>query len=105
MWIGKDPDFNSVQDAAFARLRNVSPQTLLYKITLGMTLMDFTVKFASFLLFPYRRYLIFHARWRKIFESVYSLSLEYDGCGVGRMLLKDFIIGLDCPPEALAFII
>jgi hypothetical protein len=48
LWIGKDPDFNSVQDAAFARLRNVSPQTLLYKITLGMTLMDFTVKFASF---------------------------------------------------------
>ena len=49
MWIGKGPDFNSVgPDAAFARLRNISPQTLLYKITLGTTLMDFTVKFASF---------------------------------------------------------
>jgi hypothetical protein len=52
LWIGKDPDFNSVQDAAFARLRNVGPQTLLYKITLGTTLMDFTVKFASFFFFP-----------------------------------------------------
>jgi hypothetical protein len=49
LWIGKGPDFNSVgPDAAFARLRNISPQTLLYKITLGTTLMDFIVKFASF---------------------------------------------------------
>lgn len=52
MWIGKDPDFNSIEDAAFARLRNVSPQTLLYKITVGTTLMDFIVKFASFFFFP-----------------------------------------------------
>ena len=36
---------------------------------------------------------------------MYSLSLEYDGCGVGRILLNDFIIGLDCPTEDLAFVI
>jgi len=87
LWIGKDPDFSSVEDAAFARLRNVTTQTLLYKIAVGSALMDFTI------------------RWRKIFERVYSLSLEYDGCGVGRILLNDFIIGLDCPPEDLAFVI
>jgi len=54
---------------------------------------------------PHRLYLNSHPRWRKIFERVYSLSLEYDGCGVGRILLNDFIIGLDCPPEDLAFVI
>ena len=104
MWIGKDPDFSSVEDAAFARLRSVTTQMLLYKITVGSALMDFTIRFAPFIS-PNRLYVNSHPRWRKIFERMYSLSLEYDGCGVGRILLSDFIIGLDCPPEDLAFVI
>ncbi|KAH9965827.1 hypothetical protein BC827DRAFT_1180201 [Russula dissimulans] len=87
LWIGRDPDFNSIEDAAFARLRNATSQMLLYKIAVGRTLMDFIV------------------RWRKIFERVYSLSLEYDGCGVGRTLFSDFVLGLDCPPEHMDFVI
>jgi len=104
LWIGKDPDFSSVEDAAFARLRNVTTQTLLYKIAVGSALMDFTIRFVPFIS-PHRLCPNTHPRWRKNFERVYSLSLEYDGCGVGRILLNDFIIGLDCPPEDLAFVI
>jgi hypothetical protein len=78
---------------------------LLYKIAVGTALMDFTIRFATFLIFPIGYVPNFHPRWRKIFERVYSLSLEYDGCGVGRILLDDFIVCLDCPPEDLAFVI
>ncbi|KAI9513291.1 hypothetical protein F5148DRAFT_1157495 [Russula earlei] len=87
LWIGKDPDFNSIQDAVVARLRHATSHMLLYKIAVGRTLMDFIL------------------RWRKIFERVYSLSLEYDGCGVGRILFNDFVLGLDCPPDDLDFVI
>ncbi|KAI9467117.1 hypothetical protein BJY52DRAFT_48304 [Lactarius psammicola] len=87
LWIGKDPDFYSIQDATFARLRSVNSQTLLYKIVVGRALMDFII------------------RWRQVLGGVYSLSLEYDGCGVGRVLFSDFIVSLDCPPEHLNFIL
>jgi len=60
---------------------------LLYKIAVGRTLIDFIV------------------RWQKIFDRVYSLSLEYDGCGVGRVLFGDVVVGLDCPPEHMDFVI
>ncbi|KAI0005115.1 hypothetical protein BJV74DRAFT_807040 [Russula compacta] len=87
LWLGKDPDFYSIQDASLARLRNATPQMLLYKIAIGRALMDFII------------------RWRKVFDRIYSLSLEYDGCGVGRILFSDFIVGLDCPPEDMDFVI
>ncbi|KAH9049679.1 hypothetical protein EDB84DRAFT_1644041 [Lactarius hengduanensis] len=73
LWIGRDPDFYSIQDATFARLRSVNSHTLLYKIV--------------------------------VLGSVYSLSLEYDGCGVGRVLFSDLIVSLDCPPEHLNFVL
>ncbi|KAI0254810.1 hypothetical protein BJV78DRAFT_1183058 [Lactifluus subvellereus] len=87
LWIGKDPDFYSIRDAAYARLRNATSQMLLYKIAMGEALVDFTV------------------RWRHMFGKVYGLSLEYDGCGVGNTLFSDFVVSLDCPPELLDFVI
>jgi hypothetical protein len=87
LWIGKDPDFYSIQDATFARLRSVNTQTLLYKIVVGRALVDFII------------------RWRQVLERVYSLSLEYDGGGVGRVLFSDLIVSLDCPPEQLSFVL
>jgi hypothetical protein len=44
-------------------------------------------------------------RWRQVLGRVYSLSLEYDGCGVGRVLFSDLIVTLDCPPEHLTFVL
>jgi len=87
LWIGRDPDFYSIQDATFARLRSVNSETLLYKIVVGRALMDFII------------------RWRQVRGRVYSLSLEYDGCGVGRMLFSDLIVSLDCPPEHINFVL
>jgi len=87
LWIAKDPDFYSIQDATFARLRSVNSQTLLYKIVVGRALVDFTI------------------RWRQVLGRVYSLSLEYDGCGVGRVLFSDLTVSLDCPPEHLSFVL
>jgi hypothetical protein len=51
LWIGSNPDFSSIQDAAFARLRNVTSHMLLYKIAIGTALMDFVIRFAPFLIF------------------------------------------------------
>jgi len=87
LWIGRDPDFYSIQDATFARLRSVNSESLLYKIVVGRALMDFTI------------------RWRQVSGRVYSLSLEYDGFGVGRVLFSDLIVTLDCPPEHLTFVL
>jgi hypothetical protein len=87
LWIGKDPDFYSIQDATFARLRSVNSDSLLYKIAVGRALVDFII------------------RWRQVLGRVYSLSLEYDGCGVGRVLFSDLIVTLDCPPEHLTFVL
>ncbi|KAI0307065.1 hypothetical protein B0F90DRAFT_1622424, partial [Multifurca ochricompacta] len=87
LWIGKDPDFYSIQDATFARLRSANSQLLLYKIVMGRALLDFII------------------RWRQVSGHVYNLSLEYDGCGVGRILFSNFIVNLDCPPEHLSFVI
>jgi hypothetical protein len=44
LWIGKEPDFYSIQDAAFARLRSATSQMLLYKIAVGKTLVDFIIR-------------------------------------------------------------
>ncbi len=52
LWIGKDPDFYSIQDATFARLRSVNSQTLLYKIVVGRALMDFTIRHVIYLALP-----------------------------------------------------
>ena len=47
LWIGKDPDFYSIQDATFARLRSVNSEMLLYKIVVGKALMDFIIRHAT----------------------------------------------------------
>ncbi|KAI9447931.1 hypothetical protein H4582DRAFT_1802679, partial [Lactarius indigo] len=108
LWIGRDPDFYSIQDATFARLRSVNSHTLLYKIVVGRALMDFIIRHASTHP-PPRCFFFFNSkpctRWRQVLGGVYSLSLEYDGCGVGRVLFSDFIVNLDCPPEHLNFVL
>ncbi|TFY74676.1 hypothetical protein EWM64_g9336 [Hericium alpestre] len=81
LWIGKDPDFYSIEDASFARLRESRPDMQVYKTVLGRTLIDLIV------------------RWRRISNKVYSVSLDYDASGVGRTLFTDFIVRLDCPPQ------
>ena len=47
----------------------------------------------------------FRTRWRQVLGRIYSLSLEYDGGGVGRVLFSDLIVSLDCPPENLNFVL
>ncbi|KAI0053715.1 hypothetical protein FA95DRAFT_479976 [Auriscalpium vulgare] len=87
LWIGKDPDFYSIEDATFARLRSSTLDTHLYKAALGSMLVDYIV------------------RWQHIAGSMYSISLEYDGHGVGRVLFSDLLLRLDCPVAEIAFVI
>ncbi|KAH9060934.1 hypothetical protein EDB87DRAFT_1723587 [Lactarius vividus] len=106
LWIGRDPDFYSIQDATFARLRSVNSHTLLYKIVVGRALMDFVIRHATILALPVDSFFSsLRIRWRQVLGGVYSLSLEYDGCGVGRVLFSDFIVSLDCSPEHLNFVL
>ncbi|TFY69187.1 hypothetical protein EVG20_g3255 [Dentipellis fragilis] len=63
LWVGRDPDFYSIENASFARQRETRPDMQVYKTVLGRVLIDLIV------------------RWRSISSKVYSLSLEYDANG------------------------
>ncbi|KAF5333192.1 hypothetical protein D9611_002736 [Ephemerocybe angulata] len=44
LWIGKDPDFNSIGDASFARLKHQDVQEQVYNAFVGRALVSFTVR-------------------------------------------------------------
>ena len=72
---------------------------------MGRALVDFIIRHvkpdSSLLIF----FSSFRTRWRQVLGRIYSLSLEYDGGGVGRVLFSDLIVSLDCPPENLNFVL
>jgi len=87
LWIGKDPDFTSIGDASFARIRSVSPTTQVYDAFVGGARIQFFV------------------RWKMISERLYKYTLDYEASGVGGTLIDDFRLILDGDPRKVTFLI
>ncbi|KAF6761984.1 hypothetical protein DFP72DRAFT_1041456 [Ephemerocybe angulata] len=87
LWIGKDPDFNSIGDASFARLKHQDVQEQVYNAFVGRALVSFTV------------------RWVRVQGNLYKYSLEYEAGGVGGGLFDDLRLKLDVDPRSVTFLI
>jgi hypothetical protein len=87
LWVAKDPDFNAIGDASFARLRNLDGGEQVYHGYAGKALVTFTVK------------------WELISNKLYKYSLMYEASGVGDILFEDFRLRLDGDPRAVTFLI
>jgi hypothetical protein len=48
LWIAKDPDFNSIAEASFARLKTAVVGEQVYNAYVGRALVAFTIKYAVF---------------------------------------------------------
>ncbi|KAK0461683.1 uncharacterized protein EV420DRAFT_1266585 [Desarmillaria tabescens] len=87
LWIGKDPDFSSIADASFARLRRVLASHEVYEALVGRAKVQFII------------------RWHRVSEGVYDYSMEYECCGVGAVLFEDLRLKLECDPREVTFCI
>ncbi|KAF9476990.1 hypothetical protein BDN70DRAFT_881703 [Pholiota conissans] len=87
LWIAKDPDFNSIAEASFARLKTTVVGEQVYNAYVGRALVAFTIK------------------WQNISNNLYKYSLEYDANGVGEVLFDDFRLRLDVDPRSITFLI
>lgn len=47
LWVGRDPDFNSIADASFARMTGMEADRQVYNIFVGKALVTFIVKCVS----------------------------------------------------------
>lgn len=49
LWVGKDPDFNAMGDASFARLKTMDTgeQLQIYHAYVGKALVTFTIRYAT----------------------------------------------------------
>ncbi|EKM79968.1 hypothetical protein AGABI1DRAFT_113213 [Agaricus bisporus var. burnettii JB137-S8] len=87
LFVGKDLDFNSIGDASFARHAGLGQDYQVYKGYVGKALITFTV------------------RWHRIRDRLYKYSFEYEGGGVGDILLSDFRMRIDNDPRSITFLI
>ncbi|KAJ7584346.1 hypothetical protein C8J56DRAFT_149924 [Mycena floridula] len=87
LWIARDPDFSSIANASFARLKTISTNTQIYDAYVGKARIQFV------------------ARWRLISEDLYKYTLEYDANGVGGVLIEDFRLILHGDPRKATFLI
>ncbi|TEB37103.1 hypothetical protein FA13DRAFT_1726237 [Coprinellus micaceus] len=86
VWVGKDPDFNAIGDASFARLKhqNGSSGNGLY---VGRAPVSFGVK------------------WTRIQGNLFKYSMEYEAGGVGGVIFEDVRLKLDVGPRSVGFLI
>ncbi|KAH7919538.1 hypothetical protein BV22DRAFT_1040794 [Leucogyrophana mollusca] len=87
LWVGRDPDFRSIGDASFAILRNATQDMLIYQAVVG------------------RAHVSFIIRWQLVEVGLYSLSLDYEAGGAGRILFDNYELRLDCEPQTVSFMI
>jgi len=87
LWVAKDPDFNSIGEASFARLKSADAGEQVYQAYVGRALVSFII------------------RWKLISNKIYKYSMEYEANGVGDSLLEDFKLRLDGDPRAISFLI
>jgi hypothetical protein len=52
LWVAKDPDFNAVGDASFARLRNLDGGEQVYHGYVGKALVTFTIRYVHIIFTP-----------------------------------------------------
>ncbi|EAU84199.2 hypothetical protein CC1G_08129 [Coprinopsis cinerea okayama7 len=87
LWFGKDPDFNSIGDASFGRLKVQDSNQQVYNAYVGRALVTFTF------------------RWERVNGTLYKYSLDYEAGGVGANLFEDFRMKLDADPRTLSFLV
>ncbi|KIK03166.1 hypothetical protein K443DRAFT_488309 [Laccaria amethystina LaAM-08-1] len=85
--VGKDPDFNSIGDASFARMKHADAKEQIYHAYVGRALVSFNIK------------------WDRVSNNLYKYSLEYEAQGVGGVLIDDFRLKLDSDPKTVSFLI
>ncbi|KAJ7055104.1 hypothetical protein C8F01DRAFT_1161064 [Mycena amicta] len=87
LWVGKDPDFTTVEEASFARIRSVTPDAQIYDAVVGRARVQFIV------------------RWQHLNGRLYKYTVEYDAGGVGALLIDDLRLLIDGDPRLLTFFI
>ncbi|KAF9061075.1 hypothetical protein BDP27DRAFT_378416 [Rhodocollybia butyracea] len=87
LWVGKDPDFSSIADASFARLKSNNVNSQVYDGVVGRARVQFIIK------------------WTHIAEGLYKYSFEYESAGVGAVLIEDFRLILQGNPRHVSFLI
>jgi len=87
LWIARDPDFNSIGDASFARLKSAEAGEQMYNAYVGRALVTFLI------------------RWQLISNKLYKYSMVYDANGVGDTLFEDLRLRLDGDPRTISFLI
>lgn len=45
LWVAKEPDFNSIGDASFARMKSTETNTQTYNAYVGKALVNFIIKY------------------------------------------------------------
>ncbi|KAF9006741.1 hypothetical protein BDQ17DRAFT_1389501 [Cyathus striatus] len=81
VWVGKDPDFNSIGDASFTRLKSLDIKEQVYQAYVGRALVTFFIK------------------WQRVGDGVYKYSLEYEANGVGGLLFDEFSLKISGDPR------
>lgn len=87
LWVGRDPDFNSIADASFARMMGMEADRQVYNIYVGKALVTFIVK------------------WKSMGGNWYKYSMGYEANGVGDLLFDDIRLRLDEDPQTISFVI
>ena len=54
LWVAKDSDFNAINDASFARLRNLDGGEQVYHAHLNRALVTFTIRYVMLFYFTFR---------------------------------------------------
>lgn len=111
LWVAKDPDFNGIGDASFARLKNtpVDSGEQIYHGYVGKALVTFIVRCViSPLLQPRSlgiQIKVLFYRWECVSNKLYKYSLVYEANGVGDTLFEDLRLRLDVDPRMVTFLI
>jgi len=87
LWVAKDPDFNAIADASFAKFRHLDGEEQVYHGYVGKALVTFTI------------------RWKCVSNKLYKYSLTYEASGVGDTLFEDLRLRLDGDPRTVTFVI
>jgi len=107
LWIAKDPDFNSIGDASFARLNNATTGEQVYNAYVGRALVTFIVRCVCVSCRCLKELILstWVSRWQSVSNNLYKYSLDYEADGVGDNLFKDFKLKLDSDPRSVTFLI
>ena len=119
LWVAKDPDFNAIADASFARLRNLDGGEQVYHGCVGKALVTFIIRYVVYIIPTIKAsegswysktslmcvFLFYFIRWECISNKLYKYSLMYEASGVGDILFEDFRLRLDGDPRGVTFLI